>query len=110
MDLSIIYTDIDCAQLQRSALVHAVFSVYLVFPNRTIDQRIRPSERRTVVENPGSEVRCSRGNRFSFGARPRQSPAAVTNSAQEELVHHASPVSMSLEAARDLPTQLTSVR
>ena len=42
--------------------MHAVFSVYLVFPNRIIDQRIRPSERRTVVENPGSEVRCSRGN------------------------------------------------
>ena len=62
MDLSIIYTDIDCAQLQRSALVHAVFSVYLVFPNRIIDQRIQPSKRRTVVENPGSEVRCSRGN------------------------------------------------
>ena len=63
MDLSIIYTDIDCARLQRSALVYAVFSVYLVFPNRIIDQRIRPSERRAVVENPGSEVRCSgRGN------------------------------------------------
>ena len=51
--------------LQRSALVNAVFSVLLYPPwCSLIESLINGSDHRKDVQlsNPGSEIRCSRGN------------------------------------------------
>ena len=58
-----------------------------------------------IVAISGALSRHLQTWRFGFGARRRQSPAPVTNLAQEELAHHSSPINMFLETTPDLPIQ-----
>ena len=58
-----------------------------------------------IVAISGALSRHLQTWRFGFGARRRQSPAPVTNLAQEELAHHSSPISMFLETTPGFPIQ-----